>query len=115
MIYSMWMNEGLVSVFYPIMVFGFGLINEVRPSKEFWRTIRLYTTFLLLLKFIFNLAIMQPLFGSDTYIKIQGFLKIGLFDKGTILEMLAYMSPEILIICFIMLNEIKLKLCGIYF
>jgi hypothetical protein len=70
MIYSMWMNEGLVSVFYPIMVFGFGLINEVRPQKEFWRTIRLYTTFLLLLKFIFNLAIMQPLFGSETYIKI---------------------------------------------
>lgn len=38
-----------------------------------------------------------------------------MFDKPTISEMLVYMGPEILIICFIMLNEIKLKLCGIYF
>lgn len=62
MIYSMFQNQGLISLFYPIMVFGYGLINEVRPSKEFWRIIRIYTTVLIFFKFIFNLAVMQPLF-----------------------------------------------------
>jgi hypothetical protein len=42
-------------------------------------------------------------------------MKIGLYDFPDLLDMLRYMSPEILIISFIMLNEIKLKLCGIYF
>lgn len=97
------------------MAFGFGLVNETRPKKEFWRIIRLYTTFLLLAKFIFNLAIMEPFVKSKTYVKVQGYGKLGFFDYPEIIDMLKYMSPEILIISLIMLNEIKLKLCGIYF
>lgn len=115
MVFSMYQNAGLISVFYPIMAFGWGLTNETRPKKEYWRIIRLYTTFLLLAKFIFNMAIMEPVVKSDTYVQIQGYGKLGFFDYPSILDMLKYMSPEILIISLIMLNEIKLKLCGIYF
>lgn len=111
----MYQNAGLISVFYPIMGFGWGLVNETRPKKEYWRIIRIYTTFLLLAKFIFNLAIMEPLIKSETYIQIQGYGKLGFFDYPRFLDMLKYMSPEIIIISLIMLNEIKLNLCGIYF
>ena len=41
-------------------------------------------------------------------------LKIGIYDYETFLELFLYMIPEILIINFIMLNEIKLKLLGMY-
>jgi len=47
MILSMYMNAGLISVIYPIAVFGYALIEETRPRKEFWNFIRSYTTGLL--------------------------------------------------------------------
>ena len=59
MLYSMYMNAGVISLFYPIMAFGFGLLEELRPKKSFWNAVRIYTTFLLLIKFIFSLKIMQ--------------------------------------------------------
>jgi hypothetical protein len=52
------MNAGVISLFYPIMAFGFGLLEEKRPKKSFWNAVRIYTTFLLLIKFIFSLKIM---------------------------------------------------------
>ena len=98
------------------MVFGFGLIEEVRPKKEFWRIIRLYTTFVLLVKMLFNLKYFHSYFESEVYKRdIQGWLKIGLYEMDSLLLSVFYMMPEILIISFIMLNEIKLKLCGLYF
>ena len=59
MLFSMYMNAGVISLFYPIMAFGFGLLEEKRPKKSFWNAVRIYTTFLLLIKFIFSLKIMQ--------------------------------------------------------
>jgi len=98
------------------MVFGFGLIEEVRPKKEFWRIIRLYTTFVLILKLGFNLKYFHSFFEEDIYKEvIQGYLKLGLYDHDSLLQSLFYMMPEVLIVSFIMLNEIKLKLCGLYF
>lgn len=116
MIFSMFQNAGLISIIYPIMVFGFGLIEEVRPKKEFWRIIRLYTTFVLILKLGFNLKYFHSFFEEDIYKEvIQGYLKLGLYDHDSLLQSLFYMMPEVLIVSFIMLNEIKLKLCGLYF
>jgi hypothetical protein len=116
MIFSMFQNAGLISIIYPIMVFGFGLIEEVRPKKEFWRIIRLYTTFVLILKLTFNLKYCHSFFDQAIYKEvIQGYLKLGLYDHDSLLQSLFYMMPEVLIVSFIMLNEIKLKLCGLYF
>jgi len=119
MILSMYKNAGLISAFYPIMTFGFALVEEVRPKKEFWRVVRLYTTFVLIIKMVFNLSyfsVQFHFFDTLAYKRdIQGFFKIGLQKKESILAGLMYMAPEMLIISYIMLNEIKLKLCGLYF
>jgi len=63
----MFMNAGLISIFYPIMVFGFGLVEEVRPKKEFWRIIRLYTTFVLIVKMFFNLSYLEEYTETEFY------------------------------------------------
>ena len=54
MILSMYENAGLVSLFYPVCVFGFAVLEEKRPKKSFWIMVRKYTVCLLLFKFIFN-------------------------------------------------------------
>lgn len=115
MIMSMYQNAGIISLPYPIMVFGYALIEETRPKKEFWRGVRLYTTFILLFKFTLNLKIFDKLLETKEYVKISAYLKIGIYDYQSIPVLIMYMGPEILIICFIMLNEIKLKLLGLYF
>ena len=45
----------------------------------------------------------------------SGYMKIGIYDYPLLSDLVWYMIPEILIITFIMLNEIKLKLSGLYY
>jgi len=59
MILSMYMNAGIISLIYPIAVFGYALLEETRPRKEFWSFIRVYTTVLLIFKFLMNLSIFE--------------------------------------------------------
>ncbi len=40
MIISMYFNAGLISLIYPISVFGYALVEETRPNKNFWNFIR---------------------------------------------------------------------------
>lgn len=115
MILSMYMNAGLISVIYPIAVFGYALIEETRPRKEFWNFIRSYTTGLLFFKFIVNLSILGPIMDSNIFIFLQGYLKIGIFDYEDLWSLVLYMTPEILILVFSMLNELQLKLIGLYY
>lgn len=114
MIFSMYQNAGIVSIFYPISVFGYAMLEETRPHSDYWNTVRTYTTILLLFKFICNLAILEPYLESESFLLTTSYLKIGLYDYTNMWHIILYMSPEIIIICFIMLNEIKLKLIGLY-
>lgn len=126
----MYQNAGLTSVFYPIMAFGFGMLEEVGPSRTFWDVVRAYTVCLLIYKFILNI---EYLFDDwvrgtdgdegardvpateDTVARIAQTLKIGLYHHETIGEICAFMMPEILIITFLTLHEIKRKLLGVYY
>lgn len=57
MIFSMYQNAGIISLFYPIAVFGYALLEETRPRREFWNIVRIYTSALLLFKFLMNLSV----------------------------------------------------------
>ena len=52
MIASMFANAGFLSLFYPLSIFGYALLQETRPSKTYWFVVILYTGFVILLKFI---------------------------------------------------------------
>ena len=106
MILSMCMNAGLISLIYPISLFGYALLEETRPKKGFWSLIRVYTTGLLFIKMLFNLAILDTYLHSETYEYFSGLFKFGIYDYDDLAKLLRYMLPEILILMFIMLNEI---------
>jgi hypothetical protein len=53
MIISMMKNAGFISLIYPFTVFGYALMEELKPRKKFWYFILLYTEALILLKFLF--------------------------------------------------------------
>lgn len=56
MICDMMKNAGLVSLIYPLVVFGYALFEEVNPRKKFWYAIMIYTEVLILIKFLFQLS-----------------------------------------------------------
>ena len=115
MILSMFNNAGLISLVYPVSVLGYSLLEENRPRKEFWDFVRLYTTFILCLKFIWNLEIFNSYAHTETFNYFEGLTKLGLIDYQNIFQLTLYMLPEVLIISLVMLNEIALKLNGLYY
>jgi hypothetical protein len=114
MILSMYQNAGLISLFYPIAVFGWAQLEEKRPGVQFWIVVRWYTTFLLFFKFMLNLDIFAGQLSSKEFAELSAYFKFGIFDFSDIYDLVLYMMPEILILCFIMLHEIKLQLIGLY-
>jgi hypothetical protein len=62
------------------MVFGYAMIEETRPKKEFWRIVRLYTTFVILFKFVLNLKFFNHALNSPEYELMAAYLKIGIYD-----------------------------------
>jgi hypothetical protein len=52
MLVSMMKNAGLISIFYPLVVFGYALFEEINPKKKVWYMLMLYTELLILAKFI---------------------------------------------------------------
>jgi hypothetical protein len=53
MIVSMMVSAGLLTLFYPLIVFGYALLEETTPSKGCWYLILIYTMFLILTMFIY--------------------------------------------------------------
>lgn len=51
----------------------------------------------------------------EQVVHIFAFVKVGIYDYDDLGELFLYMLPEILIITFLMLNEIKMKLLGVYY
>jgi len=52
MILSQCINAGLVSLIYPFAVLGYALMEETRPSKNFWYVMLGYTELLIFVKFV---------------------------------------------------------------
>ena len=62
-----------------------------------------------------NLSIFGNFLETDEFQEFTAYAKLGVYDYSDIPSLLIYMLPEMLIIMFIMLNEIHLKLIGLYY
>ena len=106
MMYSMYMNAGLLSLVYPFSIFGYALLEETRPKRWYWDWIRNYTSCIVCLKFLFNLSAFGAVLQDESFQFYAGLLKIGLKNLDDLAMLLWYMLPEILILILIMLNQI---------
>jgi hypothetical protein len=75
-----------------------------------------YTIGLLLVKFTWNLTILEKVMtGNKTFLKYNGYLHLGLRKYHTLVELTFYMVPELVIVFFITVNEIKLNMLGLFY
>lgn len=66
MIFSMYTNAGLITVFYPLAVFGYALLNEVRPNHKFWKVIMIFSICVLIIKFICSIQAVRDALSKNT-------------------------------------------------
>ena len=111
--FSMLQNAGLISLVYPFSLFGYALLEESRPSKTYWKFIQMYTVLIILLKFALTLDIFGSYINKNKV--LLGYIKLGFHKYSDILDRFLYFSPEILILTLLMLNEVRLKLYGLYY
>jgi hypothetical protein len=64
MIVSMMKNAGLISILYPLVVFGYSLMEEINPKKRIWYMLMIYTELLILIKFVFQLSFWQAFYSQ---------------------------------------------------
>ena len=65
MIVSMMKNAGLISIFYPIFVFGYALMEEINPGKKVWLILMIYTQALIIAKFLFQLSFWEAFYTQQ--------------------------------------------------
>ena len=70
MICSMMKNAGLISVVYPLVVFGYALFEEINPRKKLWYAIMIYTECLILIKFVYQLSFWDAIYWESD---LEGF------------------------------------------
>lgn len=61
-----------------------------------------------------NLDFFDEFLKSKDFTYYSAYIKIGIFNFENLYDLICYMLPEIGILCFLMLHEIKLQLVGLY-
>ena len=116
----MFTNAGLISLIYPLLVFGYALLEETRPRYKFWSIVRWYTVAVLFLKFIVTLKADGGVLVTNKHVttsweKLDGYIKLGLYDYTSLISIAFYMLPEILILACLIDNEIRLRMLGLFY
>ena len=113
----------LLSLIYPILVLIFGIVQYPRPSKVFWKILMVYTTFVIVLKFIIQLNFWEFDFytkdiakyfdeSNEKYISFLGLKKI--VDHDFFLFM-AFIFPDFFILLLLIINQIVLTRRGLWY
>ena len=82
-------NCSLLSMFYPLSVFCYALLENPRPKKTYWQICIYYSIIVLILKLIFKLKLFTSLIDPESYSEFVNNLhnyKIGIryFNEGFI-------------------------------
>ena len=98
-------DGSVISFIYPLSIFCFALIKEIRPSKTYWQFILAYTTIILLLKSI----VRSYLFTYYLPENIKEFMKeyrYGLYADNFDQFDITYYLFDVLILLFVVLHII---------
>ena len=121
MILNHLVSGSLISMFYPVFIFLFGICQYPRPEKIFWKILLVYTALIILIKFIIQLNILEKnetikIFlddiENDNLIFNLGFKKI---DKDHISDFLSYIILDFLVLIIIIINQFILIRKGLWY
>ena len=107
------MNGSLLSLVYPVSIFWYALLEEIRPPKEYWKFILFYTMIVLILKsFIKAYYISNNI--PDTINSLLMNLRIGIQKVDDSNLPSSYFVFEVLIMLFVVVHMMSLMLQGLW-
>ena len=110
MIIDHMINSSILSLFYPLSIFCYALLENPRPKRTYWQVCLFYTILVLIVKFIFQLKLFVSIMESEQYLKFVDVLynyKIGIkyFDNGFGVEFFVYIIFDALLLLLLSINK----------
>ena len=108
MVLAQILNGQLLTMVYPIAVFGYVLLEETRPARWFWDAIILYS-----LAFIFVRFAAQFNFGADGVLEVMRDYYIGIEPMKDGVQMIQYILVEVCIVGAATIAKLNEDLIGL--
>ena len=108
MILSHILNGHFTTVFYPISILCYAILENPRPKKKYWLICLYYTIVILCIKFLIQLKLFSVFIDEEVFKDIEYVINtynIGFyhFDSGYSVKFFLYIFPESLIITSILI------------
>ena len=109
-------SASLLTLFYPISIFCYALLEYPRPSRYYWKVVLIYTVFLLVIKFVIHIEVLRNNESFYEFIKTVYDYKIGVkvnessFSKEFFIDILY----DALVIIFLLINDYLLVSRGVF-
>ncbi|MCQ2816539.1 MAG: hypothetical protein MJ252_04645, partial [archaeon] len=116
MILNHYKYASLISLFYPLSVFLFGMLDYPRPRKSYWNAMTIYTTIVIILKFIIQFQCFKNMEGYQNLMLSLKRFKIGLeYIEDTFSnEFLHYIIFDILVLFALLIHQFILIKIGLW-
>ena len=104
---------------YPLLIFGYAILEEQKPGRHFWFFVILYTQILIVLNFAAQLQIWKHIFNEKWKEESMMFLQqntLGImrYDGNTFFDGLSFYFCEITTLFHVMLHILKDTLAGVF-
>ena len=108
-------NANLISVFYVLAFFLFGITQYPRPEKFFWKICLIYTTLTIFVKFFIQLNIVESeiFYKTNNMYKRIGLLKIS--DENFFYDFFFYVIFDFILLCIFLINQFMLIRKGLWY
>lgn len=110
-------NANLLSVFFPVSVFGYAILEYPKPKKFFWNVVLVYTTVIIAFKFLSQLDIVTYFFKLEhkSYIiyKDPYYIGVKIFAYTCSAEYFSYVFYDCLVILFTLFQQYALIRSGV--
>ena len=116
MIFNHLANASFISLFYPLSIFCYALLEYPRPSKKYWKICLIYTFIVLIIKFIIQKDFIGAFLNNkdrndsetyyDYYKTFFNHYPIGikLFDDDDIKKYILYLIYDFIVIILLIIN-----------
>ena len=110
------LSSSMLTLFYPLSIFCYALLEYPRPPKGYWTLCLIYTLVLLGAKFVIHLEVFKE--SSDFQEMITYFynykLGLKLYDTNFSGAFFKYILSDALVLIFLLINEYLLVSRGIW-
>jgi len=100
MMMTTFISPGILTMVYPLSIFGYAIIEETKPGKKYWLSVVLYTQIIIICEFIITFDFWQKDIGTQNFEDNNFELNCILFQTG--FNILHYKNGKLYLLYFFM-------------